>query len=298
MHGWGMRLARGLVVLVAAAVCWALFVADQHVDTGRMAMLAVRDPHLPGIRSKPVAGRVLPASASTVAVIRTAERSDPAHTGIYEIGWEATGANPTSTNVGLLVQLVPDTATARTVLTDVEHQYGRTRTVSGDTYTQAATFAVPGVPGARGITYAITGSGSTGGGTAEVVSFRVGRVVVLELVQTTGTAFGAPQAVALARREAAHLGAAGTDLSLAVTTRPLGWSIGLAAGSLAVAGAVVVLPEWVMARHERRARRAVRRAEERARAERLARGRRSVSRHRTPSWQRQRGRTGAGRFGR
>jgi hypothetical protein len=294
VHGWGMRVARGLVVLVVAAVCWALFVTDQHMDTGRMGTLVVRDPHLAGIRPKPVAERTLPASASTVSVIRTAERRDPAHTGIYEIGWEATGANPASTNVGLLVQLVPDTATARTVLTDVHRQYGASR--SGDTYTQTASFTVAGVGGARGITYAISGSGSTGGGTAQVVSFRVGQVVVLELVQTTTGSFGAPQAAALARREAAHLRAVGTDLSLVVTTHPLGWSIALAAGSVVAAAAAVVLPEWFLDRHERRRRRAERRAEARARAERLARGRRSVRRHRAPAWQRRR--TGAGRPGR
>lgn len=292
-----MRLGRGLVVLVVAAACWALFVSDQHVDTARMATLTVHDPHLAGIRPKPVGGRVLPASASTVGIIRAAERRDPAHTGIYEIGWDATGANPAATNVGLLVQLVPATATARTVLADIHHQYGRTRTVSGDTYTQTASFAVPGVPGARGITYVITSSGSTGGGTAQVVSFRAGRVVVLELVQTTSSSFGAPQAVALARAEAAHLHAVGTDLSLAVTTRPFGWSIALAAGAVVVAAAVVLLPEWFLDRHHRRQRRAERRAEERARAERLARGRRSVSRHRAPAWQ-QRRRTGVGRPGR
>lgn len=298
MHGWVMRLARGLVVLVVAAVCWALFVTDQHVDAGRMATLVVRDPHLAGIRPKSVAGRTLPASSSTVGVIRAAERRDPAHTGIYEIGWEATGANPASTNVGLLVQLVPDTATARTVLTDVHHQYGASRTVSGDTYTQTATFAVPGVAGARGITYAISGSGATGGGTAQVVSFRAGQVVVLELVQSTGSSFGVRQASALARLEASHLQAVGTDLSLAVTTHPFGWSVGLGAGAVVAAAAVVVLPEWFLDRHARRRRRAERRAEERAQAERLARGRRSVSRHRVPAWQQQRRRTGAGRLGR
>lgn len=297
MHGWGMRLARAAVVLLVAGVCWDVFLVDQHVVPGRMAALAVRDPHVPGIRSTPAAARNLPASSSTVAAVRQAAKRHPAHTGIYEIGWQGAGTTPSAANVGLLVQLLPSPALATSVLGDVHRQYGAKRSAGTATYTKTASFRVRGVPGAQGIVYAVTAtSGSAGAGTADVVSFRDGPVVVLELLQTAGPAIPTSQAVALAHREDALLQRVGPDRSLQVDSRPLGWSIGLAAGAVAAALAAVFLPEWITGRAERRRRHRERRAHDRAEAERRARGRRTVRRHRAPAWQQRNRRTRA-RFG-
>lgn len=287
VHGWGMRLARGVAVLVAAGVCWAVFVTQTKVVRGRMAALAVTVSHVPGVKTKPVASRALPVSSSAVKAVKVAGRRQPAHTGIYEVGWESPSKAATSVNAGVLVQLVPTAHLAGQVLTSVRSQYTSSRTVDGDTYTVTSRFVVPGVPGSQGLVYHVTGSSGSGSGTAQVVTFRQDDVVVLALVQSTGVLKSTGAAVALARSEADRVARNAPGLSLAVTSRPLGWSLALAGGAVVVAAGVTVLPEWLADLPGRRRRRREERARRRGEEERRARGRRAVRRHRPPAWQRQ-----------
>jgi len=296
---WRWRLARSGVVLVAAAVCWAVFVQQQRIDDGRLAALVVRRPGFAQVRPTPVSARPLPASASTVALVRRAARTDPAHAGIYEIGWQSPPSAKATTNAGLLVQLLPTPAQAAAVLAGVRHQYSASRSVGGDTYRRVARFAVPRVPGADGSVYRITAPAASpaGAGIADVVTFQVGSVAVLELLQTTGSSIGPPQAVVLAQAERERLVSRAAGLSLAVDHRPLGASVGLFAGAVVVAGGVAVVPEGLGAWRRRRRQRRQERAAQLAMAERRSVGRRVVKRHRAPAWQRRAVRHRGGRAG-
>ncbi len=297
MHRWRWRLARSVAVLAAAAACWTAFVATQRVDDGRLAALVVRRPPFSQVRPEPVSARSLPASASTVSLVRRAAKTDPAHAGIYEIGWESPPSAKVTTNAGLLVQLLPSRADAARVLAGVRRQYSTRRAVGGDTYARTETFAVPGVPGARGAVYEISSSSTAGSGTADVVTFQVGTAAVLELLQTTGSTIGPSQAVALAQQERARLAKREPGLSLVVTHRPLGATVGLFGGAVVVAAGVAVVPEGVGRWRRRRRQRREEHAHRQALAEQRAVGRRAVKRHRAPAWQRRHARRRSARTG-
>lgn len=282
-------------MLVVAAVCWGLFVTQGRVVPSRMGQLAVRRSGVPGLLARPATARTLPVSQSSITSVKTAARSRPAHTGIYEVGWQSPAKAATTTNAGLLLQLVPTTTLADKVLGTVRAQYAKSRSVSGDQYTLTSHFTVPGVPGAAGVVFHVTSGSAAASGTAYVVTFRVGQVVTLVLIQTTGTLPGGSRtAASLAHAEAARLDQVGTGFSLRVTSRPLGWSLALAGGAVAVAAAVIVLPEWLAGLPDRRRRRHEHRVRQRLEEERRARGRRAVRRHRPPAWQRPHG-VGSGR---
>lgn len=284
MHRWPMRLARSLVVLAVAGACWAAFVRDEHVDKARMATLVVRQPQLRGVQQRPAQATSLGAPTSPAPVARAAKRQ-PALTGAYQIGWRSAASAHTQLSAGLLVELVPSAPLARSVVASARKQYGATRTVQGETYALTSHFAVPGVGGAQGAGYTVKASGKAVG-SAEVVTFVVDHVAVLQVVQSTGPVSRA-QVVAMARAEAARLREVAPGFSLTVTTRPVGWSIGLGAGALVVAAAAAVLPEWIAGRQQRRARRHQQQRRDRVADEMRAGGRRAVRRHRPPAWQRQ-----------
>lgn len=291
VHRWGWRVLRGGVVVIVAVVCWVLFVADHHVDDRRMAVLAVSRAPIPQVRARPVTARTLPVSASTVALVRGAAKEHPDATGIYEVGWQSPSSAKITTNAGLLVQLLPTDREAASVLASVRREYSSSHAVGGATYRLTGHFAVPGVPGARGGVYRITvppstGSSGTTTATADVATFRVGRVAVLELLQSTGATIGPPSAVALARDERVQLVRHVAGFTLGVVTRPLGWTVALFAGAVVAGLGVAVLPEWAVAWRGRRRLRREHARHERATAELRAVGRRTVRRHQAPAWQR------------
>lgn len=286
MHRWWGRTARSVVVVVIGAAAWVWLLPNSTVDTHRMALLAVRRSGIAGLSAKPATAEVLAASKSTDKAVRRAGKAHPAHTGIYEVGWSTPSKAKVQANAGLLIQLLPSSTLAAQVLGGEEHDYAVTRTLGGDTYRVTSHFAVPGVPDARGVVDDIAPSSpstSNPAGAAEVVTFRVGRVAVLELLQTTGSAPGTAGVVRLARAELAAVRRAGPDPTLAVVTRPLSDVVGTAAGVVVVGAGVAVVPEWLS---ERRRRRAEERERRGAPNHYSAQGHRVVRRQQAPAWQR------------
>jgi len=285
-HRWAWRLARGGLVLVLGALCWAVLARGQRVETRLMAELVVHRPPVGSVDPRPATATVLPVSGSTLAVVRRAGRQDPASSGIYEIGWTAPAKAKISVDLGLLVQLLPRPSLARQVLTHVRGQYGRTRAVGGVTYRVVRRFDVPGVASAEGLEDRLSATTSTPAGWADVVTFQVGRVAALVLLQTSGSRPDPAGAVRLAQDEVQLLRRRLPGFSLAVPTRPVGPSVAAGSATLVAAGLAVVGPEGLAGwRARRRARRAERQAAGVA-AERRSRGRRAVRRHQPARWRR------------
>jgi hypothetical protein len=265
--------------------CWAAFVRTTHTVPSRLAELAVTAPHMAGLAPHPVLAKALPAAGSTLAEVRRSAVVDPGHTGIFEIEWQSNVAT-VQANAGLLLQLMPTASQTRVVLDHARKQYGASRSVNGDAYSLERRFAVPGVPGAEGITYHVvplTPSKTNPAGTANVVIFQVGTTAVVELVQSTKSTPGTPGAVALAQAEAAHLRAVPAGFSLTTTSRSVGWSIVVLGGGVVVGTAAAVVPEGVVAWRGRRQER--QRQRRRKAREAGFEGRGVPRRHRVPSWQ-------------
>lgn len=292
MRTWWWRSLRVAVVVAAGVVVWVLVLPEHHVVADRMARLVVRQPHIAGLVAKPATAKALAPSSSTVAVVRRAGKAHPAHTGIYEIGWSSAPKASPQVNAGLLVQLLPTPAQAHQVLAHVRREYSSSRSLGGDTYRVRSHFAVDGVPGAQGLTYAITAASSTSStspasGVADVVTFQDGSVAVLELLQTTGKAPSSAGVVRLARAELATVRRVEPTISLDVVTRPLVPSLGTGVGVVVVGAGVAFFPEHLADRRRRRQLRRQHRDRERALDQVRAGGRRTVRRHQAPAWRRQ-----------
>ena len=292
MGAWWWRVLRAAVVVAAGAVVWVVVLPSRHVVPDHMAALTVRQPNIGGLVAKPATAKALAPSKSTVAAVRRAAKAHPAHTGIYEVGWASPPKASPQENAGLLVQLLPTPALARQVLSGVRHQYSSSRSVGGSNYRLEAHFAVPGVPGAEGLTYAISAaspasSSPAPAGTADVVTFREGSVAVLELLQSTGKAPSTAGVVTLARAELAAVRRAGPAISLAVVRRPMVPAIGTGVGVVVVGAGVVFLPEHLVGRRRRKRARRQQHERERALDQVRAGGRRTVRRHQAPAWRRQ-----------
>lgn len=301
MGTWWWRVLRAAVVVAAGAVVWVAVLPSRHMVPDHMAALTVREPHIGGLVTKPATTKALAPSSSTVAAVRRAAKAHPAHTGIYEIGWASPPKASPQENAGLLVQLLPTPALARQVLSGVRHQYSSSRSLGGDTYRVEAHFAVPNVPGAEGLTYAISASSSASSspaasGTADVVTFQEGSVAVLELLQSTGKALSTAGVVRLARAELAAVRRAGPTISLAVVRRPMVPTIGTGVGVVVVGAGVAFLPEQLVDWRRRKRARHQQRERERAFDQVRAGGRRTVRRHQAPAWRRQSRRSRRGAF--
>jgi hypothetical protein len=263
-------VARGLAVLVVAAVGYQLVVPTVHVERGRLAQLVLTRPGLAAFdKAKPQSGEQDDTKTGLAAVTAAAKRS-PGHTGIYSIQWV-----PTQTSgVGIVAFLLPSDAAAASTFIQLRTQQLGTGSFSSSGLRRTATFTVAAVPGSAGAEYAPPPKASAAVPGLAVTVLRYGKAVALIDASTSNSTDKAAVS-AVTASEYTNLHRLGSGFTLSVTRRP-----GVATG-LWVAGAVVVAAIAALGPAVRR-----RRAEKRQRAydelmaNRVTVGRRVIVKHR------------------
>lgn len=285
MRNTWIRAARVLVVVVAAAAVYVFALPSTHVNRHLLANLAIRNPHVAVLGTKPVSAAPVSTTTSSISVLKKDARRDPDETGIYETEWTGSGSSAQN-DAGLLIEVLPNVADAVTTLRASVQQFEKPPAAqAGETVTFVSHFHVPSTA-ATGNIYAIAASSSSGAhtGFAYTAAFRVDRAVVVELLELARASASPVAAQRIAGAEAALLATDAASFSMVQTTRPLLGTVLVGVGALVAAAAAYFLPEWVVAR--RAAREA--RARDRARSEYRSRGRRAVKRHQAPAWRQQR----------
>jgi hypothetical protein len=283
------------VVAALAAGGFFLFIPSSHPDDKLVGRLLIAHSAAPGVPSKASTSEAVPAATSTFKVVKKAEKADPQQTALYERAWYVTASAPPET--GLLLELLPDAPSASLALTDSNQQLKKTPQFTGETASKRTRFLVGSVPGARGVSFTLTDDTTKKlAGHSYSVDFRVGRVVISELMVTTRTTPSTSAAIRDVQAEYSVLRRVEPGFSLSPSHLPTVASVVyIVVGALAVAGAFF-LPEWALAVRDRRREHREAKERERIRSEYRARGRRAVRRHRAPDWRQGRqGRQGARR---
>ena len=279
------RAARVLAVLVLSGIGFAMFIPQSTPHRQLLGRLLVAHTAGPGMPAKARVSQSVPPSESTFAVTRSSARTDPNDTGLYAREWYVAANAPPET--GMIVQLLPDAARARTVSAQVAKEVSTAPTLQDEAAESPESFSVSGVAGAKGYSFLLNDTAQPSKGTvgaAYKASLRVGRALVTELMVTTVPTRDLGAIRSDLRHETALLGRVLPGFSFVRTTIPLVASIVYGAVAVVVAALAVVLPElFVTWRHRRRARR-LEREQRRAREQYLARGRRTVKRQRAPAW--------------
>jgi hypothetical protein len=289
-----IRLLSAVAIIVLGAVGYALFGTESAVDGSRMARLVLPRPGIAHFNSKPFESTFEPPASSSSSVIKQAGVSDPNHTGVYQVAWR-TGSPVSET--GLMVELLPSAARARAAQNQLEDQYTNSKKLSAEELTLTGKFTVAGLPTAFARTYAQKSSSTTSASSAKLylVVFRVNRVVVFELTDTSGKAIDENAAGSIARAEANLLDQREPGFVLTHQVRPVGRALLFGLVTLALAGGVVFFPRvrrLITQRQERQEERARLRAQRHVRS----RGAKVMQRRRVPAWQ-QRQTTGRRRSG-
>lgn len=284
-HGGRGRVLRAAVVVVLAAVGSFLYIRQTRVDTKLLDRLVITGTALREVPAKAVLSQPIAASQSTFAATRKAARRDPDATGMYAREWYVSSSGPPE--VGVVLQLLPDDATARTVYSAVVKELKTAPTLTGETATAAETFSVPGVAVSRGVSYVLddsTTSAHAPVGTSYTVAYRVGRTVVSELMVTTSTVRDNAAVDTDTRAGARILALREPGFSMVRSHWPWEATLIYAGGAVVVAAALVFAPEFLVGRSRRRRQRHQERELRRAREQYLVRGRRTVRRQRAPAW--------------
>ncbi|HLX89715.1 MAG TPA: hypothetical protein VKR22_14815, partial [Acidimicrobiales bacterium] len=285
MHLWRWRIIRGVVVLALAGAGFAVLVPQTKVDRALLSKLVISHTALPGLQGRRSVSRSVPSSESSFAATRSAAKKHPDETGIFASEWYITTSAPPE--AGIVAQVLPTAATARTVAQDVDKQLSSLPTLSGETASDPKPFSVPGVAGATGYSFALadsTGSTHTAVGYAFKSAYRVGRVVITELAVSSRAALDTGPIDADIRDGAALLARVEPGFTMLRTTVPVLASAVYAAVAVVVAGASLYVPEIAAGMLERRRERHEARELRRAREQYLSRGRRTVKRQRAPAW--------------
>ncbi|HUZ09171.1 MAG TPA: hypothetical protein VMU76_03290 [Acidimicrobiales bacterium] len=282
MRAFPLRAAVAVLVVVLAALGYALFVKQTRYDTARLSELVIEHPGVKGLKPKAAQAQVVPTASSTYPTVKQLGLSDANGTGSFAATWQG----PSSTHDGatVLADLLPTDAAAGKVRTEAAKADLGAGSFSSAKFTLRSHFGVAGVPGAAGSAYSVPESSTSTGGDAYTIVSRFDRVVVSELVESAANGLTQADAVSIARSEYSLLQQVEPGFTMQVTTRPFRPSIIYGAVTLALVALVLVLPGIV---RRRRAARHLRQAE-RARYQYRARGRRAVRRHRTPDWSRPR----------
>lgn len=285
MYLWRWRLIRAIVVLALAGVGFALLVPQTKADRSLLSRLVITQTALPGVGGHQAHSQSVPPSQSAFAATRTAAKKHPDATGIYTREWYVRQSVPPE--AGLVAQVVPDAATARTVLHDVVAQLAALPTLPGETASDPRPFSVPGVPGGRGVSFALadsTGTSHPRVGYAYKAAYRVGRVVITELAVSDRPTLDTGPVETDMRTGAALLARVEPAFSFLRTTIPVVAAAVWWAVAVVVAAGMLFAPEVAAGMLERRRERRRERDLRRAREQYLARGRRTVKRQRAPSW--------------
>jgi len=279
------RVLRVVVVLLLAAAGYFVFVRQSTVDRHLLARLVLTRTALSGVPAKAgLSESVLP-SQSTFAVTRRAAKRHPSSTAMYAREWYVSSSGPPE--AGIVLQLLPDDATASRLVAEEIAQLKRAPSFTEETPTQPETFSVAGVAGARGVSYTLddaTTSAHAPVGTSYTVDYRVGRVAVSELMVSTSTTRDDAAIDKDARAGARLLAANEPGFSLMRTSWPLLASLIYAGATVVVGAGAFFGPELLAERSRRRRQHRHERELRRAREQYLARGRRTVRRQRAPAW--------------
>ena len=166
---------------MVGAVGYVVFVKRTQLETSRLSQLLIVHPGVAGLDAKAKQFELVPGSSSSYATVKKSAKSDPDETGGVARLWE--GSSSSHNALTLLVNLLPDTAAARSTRAEAAAADLGPSSYSSEHLTFTNRFGVPGVPGALGSAYAEAASSTSVAGHGYAVVFRVGRTVVSELVQ-------------------------------------------------------------------------------------------------------------------
>jgi hypothetical protein len=282
VHTRELRLARVVVVVVLAVAGYLLFIRTPHVEHQLLRNLMVHRLSVHGLPAAPSIARSASPSTISVPVLRQAAKTDPDHTGVYELAWGL--AKKPNAGLGMVLELLPDARDARTAFGTNVKVYVTNLQVSGSTLSERETFSIPSLPQARAESYAVASSATkAAAGYVYAVVFRMDRAVVVELMRSLGTR-STSDAISVTTAEHAVLQRAEPGFSMVRTPTPVVASVVFWVVAILVAAAAFFVPEWAPdALSQRRARHKAKELEN-ARSQYRARGRRAVRRHRAPAW--------------
>jgi hypothetical protein len=283
VHTKALRLVRVAVVVVLAVGGYLLFVRTPHAERQLLGNLVIHRISVHGLPAIPAVARSASPSTTSIRVLKQAAKSDPDSTGLYEAAWSST--TDANLGVGMVVQLLPDSTRARTVLSANEKQFVTKLNLSGEILAQRTAFSVPSVPQARAESYAMSSSSTKAAeGYAYVVVFQVGRAVVVEIMKSSNTTRSTSDTISITQAEHALLQRAEPSFSMLRTTTPVVASVVFGVIALLIAAGAFFVPEWAPDALRRRRARHEAKELKNARSQYRARGRRAVRRHRAPAW--------------
>lgn len=222
-------------MLVAAGFTYDHLIPVSHVQRSRLSQLVTTAPA--GFTAKPTSAAAVDAADNPFTGVKNAAKRAPNATGSYAVQW----GSPKAPNdvAELLVSLLPDKASATSVLAEAKKDYLAAGSFSADGYSKAGTFALTGIPGAGTALYT---SKTKGDAPVAVAVFATGRTVsVVFGSQTTGAAAGEATARALALSQHQHLLKVVPGFTLTYTTHPLWATVVYGVVSVVIAGVVVTL---------------------------------------------------------
>jgi len=283
LGGWRMRGLRAVVVLVLAGVGYTLFIPQSHPNRKLLSNLVIRHTALASVPAKAKLQQAIPGSESTFAVTKRAARQQPDETGLYAREWYVAPNAPPE--VGVVLQKLPTSAEASTVLSAVRAEIRTAPILSTERASSPEPFSVPGVPSATGDSFLLIDSNTKAQvGTAYSAAYQVGDAVTSELIVSTSTTRDPAAAVADVKAGAALLRQQEPGFSMVVITYPLVATLVYAIVTVVVAAASMFVPEFMGERLRRRRQRHHERELRKEREQYLARGRRTVRRGRAPAW--------------
>jgi hypothetical protein len=283
VHKLSYRLIRAGAVLILALAGFFVFVRTPHVDRKLLRNLVIDHTATPGVAGRrPAISEPVPSSTSSFPAVKAASKSDPDNVGIYETEWYLTASTPP--DAGILLTYLPNESAARETLTDAVKLLSKPPTLQGESATTPQRFSVTSVGGAHAVYSKLTTSAGNAAGYSYSLDFRVGRVVVSELIITKQSSLDTSAAETDAREEATLLERAEAGFTLSSVSTPVTASIVYWVVALVLVAGAFALPELAAAQVQRRHERREQRDNERSRSQYLARGRRAVQRHKAPAW--------------
>lgn len=283
LGGWRVRWLRVVVVVVLAGVGYALFMPQTHIDRKLLGNLVIRHTAVGSLPGKAKLAEAIAGSRSSFDVTKKAARVHPDATGLFAREWYVVSGAPPE--VGIVLQKLPTSTEARSVLRAVQVQLGTAPTLSGETASAPQPFSVPGVASAKGVSFLLSDANTRAEiGTAYTGAFQQGAAVVSELIVETSSTRDPSAAIADMQAGSALLARAEPGFSMVRTTYAFVATLVYAVVTVVAAAGAVFLPEFMARRLRRRRERHEERELRKAREQYLARGRRTVRRGRAPAW--------------
>ncbi len=290
----GVRLLSAVAIVVLGAIAYAFFGSVSAIDGDRMARLVIPSPGMTQFKSHPFESKFEPPAGSSSSVLRGAATTHPTETGIYQVAWRG---RSTTSETGVMVELLPSSTLARSARNQLQYEYGNPKQLTTETLTLTGKFSVAGLSGAFGATYKQKSSSTSSASSPKiyVVLFQVNRVAAFALTESTDSSINEKVVGSIALSEARRLGQTEPGFLLTHKVRPVLRAVLFALVTLGLAGGVLAFPrirKFMARRRERQEDRARLRAQHHVRS----RGSKVMQRQRVPAWQ-QRQTTGKRRSG-